>query len=112
MCGKAEKVSWPKTLGACGPSGLGLGTSQGTPFTMIPTRLFQTFSFFHHPGLVKRDFFKPMVSLGVSLENGEGMKPYILVELNPNMLDRDVERMGFNSTNGEGFMPSIFHWCP
>ena len=32
-----------------------------------------------------------MVSLGTPLEHGEGMKP--LVELNPNMLVRDVERM-------------------
>ena len=53
-------------------------------------------SFFGHPGLVKRDFFQPMVSLGVPLENGEGMKPYILVELNPNILVRDVERMSYN----------------
>ena len=36
-----------------------------------------------------------MVSLGAPLENGEGMKrkPSPLVELNPNMLVRDVERM-------------------
>ena len=38
-----------------------------------------------------RDF--PMVSLGTLLENGESMKPSPLVELNPNMLVRDVERM-------------------
>ena len=30
-----------KTLGACSPSGFGLGTSLGTPFTMKPPRLFQ-----------------------------------------------------------------------
>ena len=34
-----------------------------------------------------------MVSLGTPLENGEGMKPSPLVELNPKMLVRDVERM-------------------
>ena len=34
-----------------------------------------------------------MVSLGAPLENGEGMKHSPLVELNPNMLVRDVERM-------------------
>ena len=28
-----------KTLGACGPSGFGLGTSLGTPFAMIPPGL-------------------------------------------------------------------------
>ena len=33
-----------KTLGACGPSGFGLGTSLGTTFTMIPPRLFQIMS--------------------------------------------------------------------
>ena len=30
-----------KILGACGPLGFGLGTSLGTPFTMITPRLFQ-----------------------------------------------------------------------
>ena len=54
-----------------------------------------TFSLFYHPGLVKRDFFLPMESLGTLLENGEGMKPSPLVELNPNMPVRDVERMEF-----------------
>ena len=34
-----------------------------------------------------------MVSLGTPLENGEGMKPSPFVELNPNMLVWDVERM-------------------
>ena len=34
-----------------------------------------------------------MVSLGTPLENEEGMKPSPLVELNPNMLVRDVERI-------------------
>ena len=72
-----------------------LRKSQGTPFAMTP-RPFHTFSFFCHPGLVKRDFFQPMDSLGTPLENGEGVKPYILVELNPNILGRDVERMNSN----------------
>ena len=31
-------------LGTCGPSGFGLGTSLGTTFTMIPSRLFQIMS--------------------------------------------------------------------
>ena len=57
------------TLGACGPSGFGLGTSLGTPFTMIPPRLFQIMS--HYTGLGQR----------------------ILVELNPNILVRDAIRM-------------------
>ena len=33
-----------KTLGACGPSGFGLGTSLGTIFTMIPPGLFKIMS--------------------------------------------------------------------
>ena len=33
-----------KTLGACGPSGFGLGTSLGTPFTTLSLRLFQMMS--------------------------------------------------------------------
>ena len=36
-----REVPRPKTLGACGTLGFGLGTSLGTPFTMIPPRLFQ-----------------------------------------------------------------------
>ena len=41
----------------------------------------------------KEGFLFPMVSLVAPLENGEGMKPLPLVEVNPNMLVRDVERM-------------------
>ena len=41
----------------------------------------------------KGGFLFPMVSLGTPLENWEGMKPSRLVELNPNMLVQDVERM-------------------
>ena len=39
-----EKAEEAKTLGACGPSSFGLGTSLGTTFTMIPPRLFQIMS--------------------------------------------------------------------
>ena len=42
----------------------------------------------------KEEFLFIMVSLGTPMENGEGMKPPPLVELNPNMLGWDVERMG------------------
>ena len=38
------EVLRPKTLRTCGPSGLGMGTSLGTPFTMTPPRLFHTLS--------------------------------------------------------------------
>ena len=34
-----QEVPRPKTLGACGPSSFGLGTSLGTPFTIIAFRL-------------------------------------------------------------------------
>ena len=37
-------VPQAKTLRPCGPAGFGLGTSLGTPFTMIPPRLFQIMS--------------------------------------------------------------------
>ena len=40
---------------------------KGTPFPMISPRLFHTFSFFCHLGLVKRDFFLPMASLGTNI---------------------------------------------
>ena len=48
----------------------------------------------------KERFNFPVVSLGTTPENGECMKPspYALVELNPIMLVRDVERMYY--TNG------------
>ena len=48
-----------------------LGTSLGTPFTMIPPRLFQIMS--HYTGLGQE----------------------ILLELNHNILVRDEERIGF-----------------
>ena len=38
-----------KTLGDCGPSGFGLGTSLGPPFTTLPPRLFQIMSHFSGP---------------------------------------------------------------
>ena len=50
MCGKGHGEWSPlgspaaKILGVCGPSVFGLGTSHGTPFTIIPPRLFHTLS--------------------------------------------------------------------
>ena len=73
-----------------------LGRSQGTIFTVIPPRLFHIMSFFWLPGLVKRDFFHwrqtqpvPRESIGHYTGLGQG----ILLELNPNILVRDEERM-------------------
>ena len=40
----ASGGSAAQTLGDCGPSGFGLGTSLGKTFTMIPPRLFQIMS--------------------------------------------------------------------
>ena len=59
---------------------------------MIYPRLFQTFSLFCHPGLVKRDFFfngVPRYTTG----KWRGHEAPPLVELNPYLLGRDVERM-------------------
>ena len=44
------EVPWPKTLGACGPSGFGLGTSLGILFTTLHSRLFHTLSQYTHIG--------------------------------------------------------------
>ena len=71
--GVPREVPRPKPKGTEAPRVFGRGTYQGTPFTMIHPRLFHTFSFFRHPGLVKRDFLQPMESLGTPFENGEGM---------------------------------------
>ena len=81
-----------KTRGAAGPKGFG----QMTSFTMIHPRLFYTFSFFRHPGPVKRDFLH-------CRQNQPAPREYhtqyyvvdvqTLVELNPNILVQDVERM-------------------
>ena len=69
----------------------GRGTSRGNPFIMIAPRFLHIMSFFCHPKLVKWDFFQPMDFLGSIMVNIQGMKPYILVELNPIILGRDVE---------------------
>ena len=53
-----------KLEGPQAPRVFGRGTSRGTSFTMIAPRLFHIMSFFGHPGLVKRDLFQPMDSLG------------------------------------------------
>ena len=62
--GVPREVLRPKAEAPQAPVVFGRGTSRGTPFTMIHLRLFHTFSFFCHPGLVKRNFFQPMESLG------------------------------------------------
>ena len=65
------------------------GTSRGTPFIMKHPRLYHTFSFFRHPGPVKRNSFHWHQTQPLPREyhtqcyifNGQ-----TLVELNPNKL--------------------------
>ena len=85
-----------KTRGAAGPNGFGRGTSGGSPFTMIPPRLFHIMSFFQLPGLVKRNLFhwgqnEPVPRKSIGHYTGLGQE--ILLELNPNILVRDEERL-------------------
>ena len=63
------EVTRPKPSGPQAPRVFGRGTSRETPLTMINPRLFHTFSFFHHTGLVKRNFFQPMDILGSTIVN-------------------------------------------
>ena len=68
--GVPREVPRPKPEGPQAQRVFGCGTSRGTPFTMIPSRLFHTFSFFRNPiRLVKRDLFQPMDSLGSNMVN-------------------------------------------
>ena len=62
--GPRPKPKWPEASRV-----FGRGTSQGTPFTMIPQRLFHIMSFMLHPGLVKRDFIQTMDGLGSIMVN-------------------------------------------
>ena len=58
---------------------LGLGTSWGTTFIMLPPRLFQRIPFFIIPKLVNRIHFQPMSPLGTTLVN---IPPRLLQTLN------------------------------
>ena len=55
--GVPREVTRPKPEGLQAPRVLAAGLSKGLNFTMIHPRLFHTFSFYRHPGLVRRDFF-------------------------------------------------------
>ena len=63
--------------------------ARGTLFTKASSHIFILLS----SRTSKEGFLLPMVSLGTPLETVEGIKPSPLVELNPNMLVGDVERM-------------------
>ena len=54
------EVARPKPKGPQAPRVFDRGTSPGTPFTLIPSRLLHIMSFFRHPRLVDRDLFQPM----------------------------------------------------
>ena len=93
--GKSQKVL-VFGLRVFGPRDFGQGSSQGNTFTMIPPSLFHTFSFFCHPGPVKRDFLHCRQTQ--SVPGAYHTQFYVVevqtsVELNPNILVRDVERM-------------------
>ena len=81
-----------KTREAAGPKGFG----QRTPFVMIQPRLFHTFSFFCHTGPVKRDFLHCRQTHHAPREYLTQyyiVEVQTLVELNPNLLVWDIERM-------------------
>ena len=87
--GVPREVPRPKPEGPQAPRVLAVGLPR-------PPRLFHIMSFFRLPGLVKRDFFHwrqtqpvPRESIGHYTGLGQG----ILLELNPNILVRDEERM-------------------
>ena len=75
-----------KTLGACGPTGFGLGTSLGTPFTMIPPRIFHRLSHCMFRGLGFRPVSHSAIPLaGVRKDETEdnvySNKHYVLIDL-------------------------------
>ena len=96
--GVPREVPRPKPEVPQAPRVFGRGTSRGTPFIMIATRLFHIMSFFRHLGLVKWDFFQPMDSLGSIMVNIQTMKHCILLELDSITLGRDVERIAMAVT--------------
>ena len=69
-----------------------LGTSRGTPFTMIHPRLFHRFSFFSHPGLVYGIFS----ANGLPREYHGQYTPLAfknIKSVKSNIIGRNVERM-------------------
>ena len=78
-----------KTLGACGPSGFGLGTSLGTPFTTLHPRLFHImsqstyalqytmmyFNSLHHILMEPQTFFLPLLGSDPNFIHSATTKP-------------------------------------
>ena len=94
--GVPREVPRPKPEGPQAPRVFGRGTSRGTAFTTIHPRLFHTFSFFLHPGPVRRDFLYCRQTQPAPREYHTQcyiVEVQTLVELNPNILVRHVERM-------------------
>ena len=87
-----------KTLWAAGPDGFiaeGLpeGPQWGHPIHHDTPKAFTHIFILSSSRTSKEGSVFPVVSLGTPLGNRKGMKPSPLVELNPNMLVRDVESM-------------------
>ena len=96
VIGVPWEVPRPKPDGPEALRVFGRGTSRGTPFTTIHPRLFHTFSFFRHPGPVRRDFLYCRQTQPAPREYHTQcyvVEVQTLVELNPNILVRDVEIM-------------------
>ena len=87
--GVPREVPRPKPEGPQAPRVFGRGTSRGTAFTTIHPRLFHTFSFFRHPGPVRRDFLYCRQTQPAPREYHTQcyiVEVQTLVELNPNIL--------------------------
>ena len=80
--GVSQDVRRPKPKGPQAVRIFDLRTTRGTPFTMIPLRLFQTMSFFCHPEIVL-DLFQPIEPLGNITIDIYIMKVYTSTVLNP-----------------------------
>ena len=96
VIGLPMEVPRPKPEGPQAPRVLATGLPRGTPFTTLHPRLFHIISFFRHPGPVKRDFLHCRQTQPVPREYHTQcyvVEVQTLVELNPNILVRDVERM-------------------
>ena len=113
--GVPREVQRPKPEGPQAPRVSGRGTSRGTPLAMIPPRLFHIMSFFWLPGLVKRDFFHWCQTQPVPRESTghyTGLRQGILLDLNPNILVRDEERMKSVFFYVASLAPDICHKIP
>ena len=92
------EVPRPTPEGPQAPRVLAAGLPRGTPLTTLHPRLFHIMSFFDHPGLVTRDFLHYRQTQPVPREDHTQcyvVEVQTLVELNPNILVRQFQRMQF-----------------